>query len=503
MDLFNAEAFKKLEELKPLYFNETDTIKKQELKNQIDKLIKQITNNDEHFDFEVYFSEVFHKKKGFDIVIANPPYIKEYTFRNAFDGLRESPYYQGKMDIWYLFACKGIDLLRKDSGVLTFIAQNNWVTSYGASKMRNKVIQDTKIIQMIDFGSYMIFESSDIQTMIMIFKSDTREDIYEFDYRKLEGNDLNFDDVLDLLNYYKNKKIIYLKPTVQRDKFVNKPLTFSNKIIDLVLEKISAQSNFKLTKNEVAQGIVAAPDKYFIVNDLSKFNYKEHYFIKPFYTSTNRYCVPKTKSYLIYISHKNFQGRKINDFPNIREHFKKYKNQLQKAKIKYGTPQKPYFYLHRERDENYFKKGPKIAGQTRSYVPCFLYTEDEYYGSRAMNFIKTDRINLKYLVTLLNSSLIFFWLKHKGKMLGNMLHIDKEPLLGLPLKNIPSVDQQPFIDLVDKILEITKDDDYLTNSTKQAKVKEYERQIDQMVYKLYGLTEEEIKIVENFGLKNN
>jgi len=59
---------------------------------------------------------------------------------------------------------------------------------------------------------------------------------------------------------------------------------------------------------------------------------------------------------------------------------------------------------------------------------------------------------------------------------------------------------KPFIDLVDKILAITKDDDYLQNKEKQAKVKEYERQIDQMVYKLYGLTEEEITIVE--GINN-
>jgi len=52
------------------------------------------------------------------------------------------------------------------------------------------------------------------------------------------------------------------------------------------------------------------------------------------------------------------------------------------------------------------------------------------------------------------------------------------------------------IDFNDKILAITKDDDYLQNKEKQAKVNEYEHQIDQMVYKLYGLTEEEIKIVE-------
>ena len=59
------------------------------------------------------------------------------------------------------------------------------------------------------------------------------------------------------------------------------------------------------------------------------------------------------------------------------------------------------------------------------------------------------------------------------------------------------VDKNVFV--VNKILAIIKSDDYLNNSTKQEKVKEYERQIDQMVYKLYELTEEEIKIVEGLG----
>ena len=77
--------------------------------------------------------------RGFDIVIGNPPYIKEYTFRDAFEGVRNSPYYQGKMDLWYLFACKNLDNLRKKSGVLCFIATNNWTTNSGASKMRAKI----------------------------------------------------------------------------------------------------------------------------------------------------------------------------------------------------------------------------------------------------------------------------------------------------------------------------------------------------------------------------
>ena len=58
-------------------------------------------------------------------------------------------------------------------------------------------------------------------------------------------------------------------------------------------------------------------------------------------------------------------------------------------------------------------------------------------------------------------------------------------------------EQKPLINLVDKILAITKAEDYLQNPAKQAQVQEYEKQIDHLVYQLYDLTPEEIKIVEN------
>jgi len=77
-----------------------------------------------------------------------------------------------------------------------------------------------------------------------------------------------------------------------------------------------------------------------------------------------------------------------------------------------------------------------------------------------------------------------------------MLELYQKPLSEIPIKKISKPEQQIFIALVDRILSLTQSEDYLENPQKQAKVKEYERQIDQMVYKLYGLTDEEIKIVE-------
>ena len=91
----------------------------------------------------------------------------------------------GKMDLWYGFACHGIDLLCQ-SGHLCFIAQNNWTTSAGAKKMRNKIVEDACILQMIDFNTYMVFENADIQTMIMLFEKNETADNYGIDYRRMK-----------------------------------------------------------------------------------------------------------------------------------------------------------------------------------------------------------------------------------------------------------------------------------------------------------------------------
>jgi len=107
--------------------------------------------------------------------------------------------------------------------------------------------------------------------------------------------------------------------------------------------------------------------------------------------------------------------------------------------------------------------------------------------------IKTEKVNLKYLTAILNSKLIAFWLKHKGKMQGSNYQIDKEPLLALPLKSVSNNNQEPYIDLVDKILSAKKENTKADTSV-------WEQEIDRLVYELYELTEEEIKIIRKWKM---
>jgi len=298
-----------------------------------------------------------------------------------------------------------------------------------------------------------------------------------------------------------NGGIAKFEATINPQQLIAKNIVFVNQTNDKVLNKIEQKKNFELTEKEVAQGIVAAPDKYFIVDDLSVFDEKEQEFIKPFYTSTAKYTFSKTNSYIFYLCDRNFGDKNIDDYPNIKNHFEPFKQLLKEAKKKYGTPDKPYFYLHREREEKFFQNGPKMVGQTRTAFPSFLYTEESYYGSRAMNFIKTDRINLKYLTGLLNSRLSYFWLKNKGKQLGDLLQIDKGPLLNMPLLKPDEKSQKQIAQLIDNTTKLYQDFRNTSANTDKwhslkNEIERVEQQIDREIYKLYGLTDEEIKTIE-------
>ena len=102
----------------------------------------------------------------FDLIMGNPPYLKEANHRAIFDVLRRSKlqdYYTAKMDIWYAFSALAIDRL-KPNGRHTFIVQDNWLTAQSAQVLRQKIRQETTMVEMVDFADALIFSGAGIQT---------------------------------------------------------------------------------------------------------------------------------------------------------------------------------------------------------------------------------------------------------------------------------------------------------------------------------------------------
>jgi hypothetical protein len=461
---------------------------------------------------------MFGIKDGFDIVIANPPYIKEYTDRKAFNGIRKSSYYQGKMDLWYFFGSISLDLLHK-KGVECFIATNNWVSNAGASRFRNKIIEESKIIEYIDFGNYKIFKTADIQTMVFLLQKNKEDQSYTVRYSKLLDDKVpnTFLDIF--LNTKKlDDKFVKYDVNFNRSDFKDSFISFLEPEILNILDKIKSQQKIIFLKsNEVANGIhphhsvvsrkmlkvlagqFKVGDGIFLLTEEEKnrlnLNDNERELLKPVYTSKElgKYCGNSKNFYSIIYTCSKFKNKKaIEPYLNIRKHLDKFQKVITSDNKPYG--------LHRSREEKFFT-GEKILSLRKCERPVFTYTDYDCYVLAEYYVIKTNVVDLKYLIALLNSKLIEFWLFYKGKRQGNIYQIDKEPLINIPIKKAAVQEQKLFMDLVNEIFAIIKSEDYLTNPEKKNKVKEYEKQIDQMVYKLYGLTDDEIKIVENFHKK--
>ncbi|EKA1247163.1 class I SAM-dependent DNA methyltransferase [Campylobacter coli] len=480
------------------------------LKKEYDNIFNLESNHPFEWRFE--FPEILDDDgnfKGFDLIIGNPPYIKEAENKELFTNTKKLRTYQGKMDIWYHFVGRGFDIL-KNNGYLAFIATNNWVTNSGAKKLRNIVLEESQILSLVDFSSFMVFDSASIQTMIMSFQKTKPPKNYEFHFAKITTQTPIYEDALSLLKNEKTQNNEILSINLTPKKFIDKTLNFTKSDYEELFNKIQKYGKFYLEEREVAQGIVYPQENinkksleilgnnFYLGQGIQKLTNEEvenlnllkneKILLKPIFESDNiqKYFVKRYNYFWVIYTNSSFKNpNSMDDYPNLKKHLDKFQNVITSDNKPYG--------LHRARDEKFFTGSPRIVALRKCVgEPKFSYVDFDCYVSATFYVIKTQRINVKYLTAILNSKLIAFWLKHKGKMQGNNYQIDKEPLLNIPIVTINSKNQKiadELINLVDEILKVKEQD-------KNANTQELENKINSLVYKLYNLNEEEIKTIE-------
>lgn len=481
------------------------------LKKEYDNIFNLESNHPFEWRFE--FPEILDDDgnfKGFDLIIGNPPYIKENDNKDLFTNTKKLRTYQGKMDIWYHFVGRGFDIL-KNNGYLAFIATNNWVTNSGAKKLRNIVLEESQILSLVDFSSFMVFDSASIQTMIMSFQKTKPPKNYEFHFAKITTQTPIYEDVINLLKNEKTQNNEILSINLTPKKFIDKTLNFTKSDYEELFNKIQKYGKFYLEESEVAQGIVYPQENinkksleilgnnFYLGQGIQKLTNEEvenlnllkneKILLKPIFESDNiqKYFVKRYNYFWVIYTNSSFKNpNSMDDYPNLKKHLDKFQNVITSDNKPYG--------LHRARDEKFFTGSPRIVALRKCVgEPKFSYVDFDCYVSATFYVIKTQRINVKYLTAILNSKLIAFWLKHKGKMQGNNYQIDKEPLLNIPIVDTNSKNKKladELINLVDEILKAKE-------QNKNANTQELENKINSLVYKLYNLTEDEIKIIEN------
>ena len=432
-NLFNQELFNQLEELKPKFFEETNAKKKHALKEQIDELISKITSGRKDFDFEVYFSEVFHAKKGFDVVIGNPPYGAELSKdeRLVLDRKFYDRKSQTKNSAIYFIYSTG-DLIHRNS-VNSFIVPKSLCYSKGWNNCAKFVLNGLQ--KLIDTGK--AFEKVKLEQVI--FVRVPRLHKQSFINGLFDGLAINeFGDVS--IKIFDHFGVLLCGQTPSELSLINKVISRS----------CTSYGNYV----QVERGLnwqalsVKHPGKTPIYRGAQLYPY---------------YLADATD----FINLSKFDRR---DYSYQQK--PKILNQLAIAHVQNPYP---HFFLQAMLDTD-----NKLVFET---ISC--------------TFVKDSSIPIKFLLAI-NNSKLFAWLLYKF-IYSNAIRstrYDEQYVGRVPCPKIDKANFKPFIDLVDQILTITGSEDYLSNPAAQAQVKEYERQIDKLVYELYGLTEEEIKVVE-------
>lgn len=514
-----------IEPLKKKFILATSPEIKKCLKNQIDSKLTGFLKNSEkslgykvNFDFEIFFSEVFREKKGFDVVIANPPYVGQKGNQELFSEMKNDKNFEKKMDYWFFFLHKAHYISNKN-GLTTFITPNYWVTANGAKKLRNKIVNYFYFIEWINFNENNVFEAGVHTNVIILRKNEGKNkhvrctiynNTYSDDLISHKNTEVNFTVDQNYL-YQQWTGFVHFLPK-ERLRIVSKLIENSLPLCDTSTigksrEGVTAGKHLTDGICNINQGLVTGKDRHieddrnegvFVVNriEYQKFNKSDRVRLKPFYKNSDikRYFASQSSKYYLVSVNDIDSELELKKYSSVYVHLLKYKSLLKKRSIN-GVLQSAYqrgkwWALTTDRPNIDFT-GEKILCPQRNNINTFGYSNSEWYAASDVFYITLNKkaYSLKYILSILNSKVIYYWLYYMGKRKGDILELTLEPLQFIPIKNISLKQQQIYITDVDKILDAKR-------VNPEADTSELERKIDKMVYRLYGLTKEEVKIVE-------
>jgi type I restriction-modification system DNA methylase subunit len=448
--LFNQQLFQKLERLKPLYFDQSDASEKSSLKQQIEDTIHELTNGKETFDFEIYFSEVFHRKGGFDVVIGNPPYVS----RNAVQ--KQSPEVAKILLTIYettngrdfdLFGCfieRGVGVL-KPRGTLTLIVASGWYSGSGFGALRRFVAAKTDPLVFVNLP-YDMFAAAWVDTTIIIAsrraaptgwprQNSCFARLRNFEKReKIVGReDFERGSVLvDISGWFATGEDVFLTRADSRVVSLIRRIQASCRELGVLSDIQRGVTPFKLTDNAV----------------------NSHF--KPAFDGTVR--------------------RYLLDRGPLR--FIRFDETLAEPK-----------------PERYFVGARILLREliSRQFRLQATYVDEDFVTNKSMQSILPlpDGPALKFLLGCVNSSLISWLFLQRS----NIAHRDDFPKIvlketrELPIPAASPEKQKAMERLVDRILAAKQRD-------ADADTSALEREIDELVYALYGLTPEEKALVQ-------
>lgn len=487
--------YEEIEALKQEFYQETDEYRRKELRELITTRLheflataRQYTGYTVDFDFELFFSEVWHQKGGFDVVIGNPPYVQIQNFSGKeIQKTWEKQNYETFAktgDIYCLFYEKGFRLLRK-KGVLAFITSNKWMRAGYGEKIRYFFLKKTAICKLIDFGDSPIFSEATTYTNILLFEKTSRQ--HESKVWDLSAAYLKATSLLWILDNNSQGAALFSEKSFV---IVAAKLAAIKKQIEAVgvpLKKWDISMNYGIKTGYNDAFIIDGKKK----DELIALDPKNVEIIKPILRGRDvkRYRADFADLWLI----ATIPALDINidEYPAVREYLKSFGKKLhQTGEVIDRDEQGNVIKSRKATGNKWFETQDQIAYYKEFEKEKIVYAEIVFDSAfyldtsgiypEATAFVLTGE-NTRYLTALLNSQLLTFVFRAfyaGGDLRGDTFRYKKVFLQNLPV--ITSTGQ------VTSLLELLVD--YVqTTKVKKQKLQSafFEQLIDALVYELY------------------
>ncbi len=450
------------------YYNTDEHGRKVELRNIINSNVKSyIVNlkgctedikqklkalpipNDQFFLWHIYFKEVFDKG-GFDIVIGNPPYVDSETMTKNMPKLREtfSNRYRtacGNWDIFIVFMEFGIDLL-STNGIFCNIIPNKLVASKYATELR-KHIAKKEVLEIRDYSRIAVFENAAVYPITILLRN---------------GNNIAncCFTIMNNISSIKQKNITNSSTLANNTSW---DVFFTDCNIYNLIDKINKKPKLQEFDINVI-GAATVADAY----EIKKI-------VKEKDNASDGFRLINSGTIDPY---KSLWGYKLCRY----------------IKDSYTKPIVPFLELKKYSESRYLQsKSPKIIVASMSTrFEAFYDRIGEYIAGKSTTLIIGEGKILDYLAAIINSKLASFWLNivfNSLKMSGGAINVGRNELLSLPVPQVDDKSKSIITQKIDAIMSAKQ-------QNPQADTSALEADIDQLVYKLYDLTPDEIAIIE-------
>ncbi len=456
------------------------------------------------FEWRFEFPEVLDDEGdflGFDCIIGNPPYIRQEQIRDIKPLLQKQyqDFYNSTADIYTYFFALSYSLL-KEKGFNAFITSNKYARAKYGAKLREWLLKKTTLVSYMELNALKVFESATVDTSIMSFIKQSPPKESDFKYYEPIPNDKN------------NLKKTHFLPMRQNALSTESFIFANTTLLDLRDKMESVGTPLKDWDIQINYGIKTGANEAFIITTEKREEIlnacktqeerkRTETLIKPILRGKDikRYSYEWAHLWVI----ATFPSLKldIDDYPSLKTYLSQFRPRIDQSGEK-GCRKKTSNQWFETQDtiayHEEFEKEKIVYGEIVQ-EPRFYLDNGEcelgYFYAEATSFILTGE-HLHYLLGMLHSKLITFAFKtfYAGGGLGESGYRYKKAFIErLPIPQITEKNQE----LADKITDGAKQILALKEKDPKANTQRLEKEIDALVYQLYNLTDEEIKIIEN------